>query len=127
MVEFDRKIRTTPTAMKTLPMQPENIKKSELLEERCELQPDKGKNLEGSLSSHAVAAPGDPKDDDQEHGQTPVDMAKSLSFIPVSDTHHRMLSDKTAPITSGNAGRSESESDSNLEGVPKGSPTPWSR
>jgi len=83
----------TPTALKTQCNPGENLAgMKKFPEERCELQLDNVKHLEGSSSSHAVAALHDPKiceDDDQEHGQTPEVMATSLSFTPVSDAHQR--------------------------------------
>lgn len=137
MAEFDRKSKTrdkmTPTALKTQCNPGENLTSmNKFPEERSELQLDSVKHLEGSSSSHAVAALRDPKiceDDDQEHGQTPEVMATSLSFTPVSDARQRMLSDKRVAITSkqsGNAGKHEGqgESDSTRQ---EGLPASWSR
>lgn len=137
MAEFDRKIKTrdkmTPTALKTQCNPGENLASMKKFpEERCELQLDNIKHLEGSSSSHAVAALHDPKiceDDDQEHGQTPEVIATSLSFTPVSDAHQTMLSDKRVAITSkqsGNAGKHDGQggSDSNRQ---EGLPASWSR
>lgn len=137
MAEFDRKIKTrdkmTPTALKTQCNPGENLASMKKFpEERCELQLDNIKHLEGSSSSHAVAALHDPKiceDDDQEHGQIPEVIATSLRFTPVSNAHQTMLSDKRVAITSkqsGNAGKHDGQggSDSNRQ---EGLPASWSR